>query len=280
MHGLPPGPKISDLLPALFEVDPPEVDPRDPLVYTGSLLRAYEVQLLPSVERRVPGKPGYTICEAFGGYSVLKKIATTKRADYYKELWKASGSFPSWIGTCRFSDLFERVLRLYGQTRFGDVVVKRDGERTILSLNHLMGLMREGRVSTEMTPEEVGSAVVTVPKQEPITNAVIMMLANHIRRLFVEGKRGQFVSDRSVIDFLFSPQRLELAKTEPEKWLEGGVGELKQRQAKQADWESIYDIAETLGDAPDDCVLTDGGKVVTRWDAVMKPWDAGKLTFQ
>ena len=278
--GTPTSARISDLLPAFFESDPPTVDGESPLVYTASLLRVNEAHLLPATAKRTTRTIGGTeieLCEAFGGYSVLKKASVTKPSDSYVMLWMKSGDFPVWVGTCKFSDPFEHLMTLFKLTRFGGAVLRKGMERNLVSLGDLVGLLRSGILSSEMLSDEVSSEPLFISADSAISEAIGMMLANHIRRLFIRGRPGVFLSDRTLVDFLFSPGRLELARDRPERWAEEAVSAVRTKTGRECPKLTVAGAAQLMGDSPDDCLLTSEGRVITRWDLVMKPWMAGML---
>jgi hypothetical protein len=33
-----------------------------------------------------------------------------------------------------------------------------------------------------------------------------------------------------------------------------------------------------IGDEPDDCLVSEGGLIISRWDLLMKPWKLGRLS--
>jgi hypothetical protein len=41
---------------------------------------------------------------------------------------------------------------------------------------------------------------------------------------------------------------------------------------------SLNEAAWMMGDEPDDCLVSDGGLVISRWDLLMKPWKLGRLS--
>jgi len=256
-----------------------QVSGKEPLIFTGSMLKITEMQVLPGKERAVPGRT-YTLCEAFGGYSVLKRLAVTEPEGYYQALWTPSEQFPSWIGACDYGDPFTKLLGVYERTKFGDAIIKHSGKKAMASLNDAVVLMKEGRLATEMSPEEVSSSLQAVSPTTSVRQAVETMLRLHVRRLFLEGRRGAYVSDRAIISEMFSPARLEVAKETPEKWLDVELGSVPSKEATRFQGSAMVDAAGELGGSPDDCLLTPSGRVVTRWDIVMKPWIAEKLSVR
>ena len=272
---------ISELLPKLFDVDPPTIQGDDPVVLTASFIKNIEVHLLPA-GKKVPLKrlevPRVTLYPAFGGYGILKKVVDAEPKEYYRALWSKSAEVPIWIGSFPYGAPFDKVLEAFSLTRFGGARVTRGGEEALVSLGDAVGLVGAGRLRTNMTTGEVSSVPITVAKEEPIVGAIRTMVSRNVRRLFVEKEEGRFVSDRTVIDYLFSPRRLGLARDRPEGWLDGTVGDLGTKLPGRCGGGSLDEAARVMGGSPDDCLLTDDLHVVSRWDVIVKPWRAGKLS--
>jgi CBS domain-containing protein len=276
---MPTGHRISDLFPGLLERDPPMVDGKDPLILTGSLLRAHEVHILRKKEVRRKGAYPFPVCEAFGGYSVLKRISTSEPDEYYQMLWKPSEDFPSLIGVCKFDDTIEKVLKVWERTRFGDAVVKEGDAWNLLTLADVVGLMGNAMIDADLPVEELGSKKVTVSPGSSILEAIKLMVKTNMRRLFIEGRGPEFVSDRLIVSHLFSPESLEKARDHPSNWTRGSISLAGTKKAPSCPHGSTRDAANAIGEAPDDCLALDDTSVVSRWDLVMKPWMKGKLRF-
>jgi CBS domain-containing protein len=272
--------RTSELLPELFEVDPPSIQGDDPIVLTGSLIKHNEVHLLPAGKKVSPRRfelAGVTLHGAFGGYGILKRIARSQPKDYYKTLWARSAEVPIWIGSCKFGDPFDDILQAYSLTRFGGARVTKGGSEALVTLGDALGLIGSGKLSTHMTTDDVCSVPIAIAEEVAIIDAIRMMISNNIRRLFVRGGKGKFISDRTLIDFMFSPARLEIARDDPEKWLDGGVAKLATKTPGRCRTGDLDEASKAMGQAPDDCLLTDESRVISRWDIVVKPWRARKL---
>ena len=111
-----------------------------------------------------------------------------------------------------------------------------------------------------------------------------MMFEKRVRRVFLSSERKNsvsFISSRNIIRFLFSPERLEIAKENPERWVDAKLSEIDASEAKMiADGKIVNQAAREIGDRVDDCLVCEHTKkVVTRWDIVMKPWKTGNYLF-
>ena len=264
----------------MFEVDPPSVQGDDPVILTAELIRNSEVHLLPA-GRSIPSRrvdlANISLHPAFGGYGILKKIVDSKPEGYYSTLWAKSAEVPVWIGSCDFSDPFEDLMQSFSVTKFGGVRVTKDNEEALATLGDAIGLIREGKLSTNMSTDDVSSVPVAISKDASILEAIRTMVSHNIRRLFVEKGQGSFISDRTVIDYMFSPARLGVARDHPELWIDDSVDEVGTKDPGSSRTGPLDDAAGAIGPAPDDCLMTDDHMVVTRLDIVVKPWRSGKL---
>lgn len=248
---------------------------------TASFIKNIEVHLLLGGKKITPKRldvPRITLHPAFGGYGILKKVVDSEPAEYYKTLWSKSAEVPIWIGSCNYDDPFDDVLEAFSTTKFGGARVTKGQEETLVTLGNAVGLISSGKLATNMAVGEVGSVPITISKDEPIIAAIRKMVSMNVRRLFVEKEQGRFISDRTVIDFMFSPERLGLARDRPERWVEGTVADISMKSPGRCGNASLDAAAKELGQSPDDCVLTPDWRVISRWDVIVKPWRAGALS--
>ena len=267
-------------MPTIFEVDPPSIQGDDPVILTSLLLRNDEVHFLPGGKKfpsRKHRMANFTLHPAFGGYGILKAVADSEPKDHYKTLWAKSAEVPMWIGSCDYEQPFDDILGAFALTLFGGARVTKGRLEALITLGDAVGLIREGELSTRMSTDEVGSVPIAISKDRPIIEAIRMMVLQGVRRLFIEKRRGAYISDRSVIDYMFSPERLGVAKDHPELWVDEPVERVGTKTAGRCSSGNLDDAAKEMGSAPDDCLITDGLRVISRWDIVVKPWKAGRL---
>lgn len=276
-----PLPSLSALMPSLFLTPRPTFDGDAPLIMAGSIFLMGDVHIMPMVTRVPHGHLGGQHTElqgAFGGYALLRKIAQTDPADYYGLLWGPGRHCVVKIGSCQFDDSLDQLLRVYESTNFGNARVDSASGFILISLADIADLLRKGSLESRMSASEVGTPVITISQDASIKEAIDKMLAHRIRRLFIEGKGPSFISDRSIISFMFSGDRIYFVRSSPEKWIDAKVSDTELRSASTiASGEPLAGAARAYGLQPDSCLMTDDGKVVTRWDLIMKPWQKGDL---
>ena len=276
------GPSVSSILPGVFKLHRPIADGNSPLIHAGFVLNTSDVHILPIMKGTRPRRDkrtGLVLHAALGGYSFLWAFMRTRPKDYYDLLQTPSRKIAVWIGSVDFDDPITDLLRVFEATKFGAARVNDHAMHTVVTLSDLIGAMRNRSLVSEMRVEEVGSKPVSISPDAEIREAIRLMLKYRVRRLFPKGRPKEFISSRSIIEFLFTPERLRVVRRRPDEWCDGKVSVLGTRSARVvAPTASLNEAAWMMGDEPDDCLVSDGGLVISRWDLLMKPWKLGRLS--
>jgi len=112
----------------------------------------------------------------------------------------------------------------------------------------------------------------------PLMEAMNLMCEKRIRRLFLREKAGEFVSDRNILAFLFSPDGLKVARDTPGSLTNLRLSDIDSSFARLVSPDATVEaVGRMLGAAPDVFVLSDRESLISRWDLVIKPWKSGKL---
>lgn len=278
--------KLSMLLPKLFEIPRPVIDGKSPIIISGNLLQLGEVHMLPVVqglEPRMDPETKIKMYAALGGASILNKLLNTDPKDYEKFIWTPCQEMSLWIGTVNYDDSLEDLLNVFVKTRFGSAAVERNTTmRELVTLSEILKLYREHKITSKLRTEDVGSDMISIPSNQDLMEAVRLMFRNRVRRVFLKSSTHrndnlEFVSDRDIIRFLFSPDRLEIAKKSPELWTNAKLSELDSNMAHLiADEKTINQASLEIGDRIGDCLVCNkSSKVVSRWDIVVKPFVQG-----
>ena len=250
------------------------------MVLTASFIKNIDVHFLPA-GGQVPSRrfelANVALHPAYGSYGILRKIVDSEPKDYYKTLWSKSAEVPIWIGSCKFEQPFDDILQAFSATKFGGARVTQGVREALVTLGDVVGLVSEGKMSARMTTDDVSSVPIAIAKDRPIIEAIRKMVSHNIRRLFIERGQGSFISDRTLIDYMFSPQRLGIARDHPEQWIDETIEKLGTKTPGRCRTGSLDEAAKVMGSAPDDCLMTDEWRVISRWDLVVKPWRADKL---
>jgi hypothetical protein len=269
------GVPISKLLPDIFKVPRLATDPSSPLIYSGSLLQMSDITMLPVHKKEVKreGEKGVKLYGAFGSYAVIQSLVVLPPENSYKFLWRPTSELLIWVGSVSSADDLDTLLSVFESTAFGAARLSGKQIRTLVTLDDVVGLVREGTLVSQLCMDDISSELITTAEDNTMVEALHLMFKARVRRLFLDDQPGKFVSDRSILALLFSPYMLKVARDSPEKWLEASVRELPKREASSVlATDSLMEGTRPLGHWPDDCLLTDNNRVVTRWDIVMKSW--------
>ncbi|MGD1054562.1 MAG: adenylate/guanylate cyclase domain-containing protein [Nitrososphaerales archaeon] len=276
------GPSIASLLPDLFKLHRPTADGNSPLIHASSILNNSEAHILPVIKGLKPRRDkrtGLVLYGALSGYSFLERFMKTKPEDYHDFLNTPSREIAVWIGSVDFDSPISELLHAFEATKFGVARVSNRAMHTVATLADLIETMRNHSLVSDMQIEQVGSHPVSISPDAKVGDAVKTMLESRVRRLFLQDHPGEFISSRSVIEFLFTPDRLQAARRRPEEWCDANVSILNTRSARVvASGASLNEASRIIGDEPEDCLVSEGGLIVSRWDLLMKPWKLGRLS--
>jgi hypothetical protein len=276
------GPSISSIIPGLFKLHRPIADGNSPLVLAGFILNTSEVHMLPVMKGLRPRRDrrtGLVLYGALGGYSFLERFMKTKPKDYNDLLQTPSREIAVWIGSVNFGNPISDLLDVFEVTKFGAARVSNNDIHTVATLADLVGAMKNHSLVSDMRVEQVGSQPVSISRDTDIREAVEKMLRFRVRRLFLQDRPHEFISSRSVIEFMLAPEQLQVVRKRPEEWCDAKVSVLGTRSARVvAPGASLNEGARLIGDEPDDCLVSEGGLAISRWDLVMKPWKLGRLS--
>ncbi len=260
----------------------PITTPDVPVIVAASILSVYEAPMLPIVKvgaSPTHEKEGITLFQAIGSQPIISLLTQTKPGEYYKILWNSCTTTSIWIGALGYDDSLDELLRIFVLTGFGDAKVDcPPSPPALITLNEVVSLYREGKLRCDLGVKDVASSAVVVDPDMPLMEAMNLMCEVRIRRLFLREKAGEFVSDRNILAFLFSPKGLKIARDAPESWTDLKLSDIGSMFARIVPPEaSVEDVGRMVEPGRDVFVLSDNESVISRWDLVIKPWKAGKL---
>jgi CBS domain-containing protein len=219
--------------------------------------------------------------KAVGGQQIIRLILETKPSDYDKILWYPCTTTTMWLGALEYSDNLEKLLRIFDLTGFGDARVNAHAPpHALITLDEVVSLYRERKLKCNLEVKEIASHTLFVDPDTNLLKAMKTMVDKRIRRLFLHGEEGAFVSDRNILAFLFSPKALAVEKHAPDSWTDVNVSSIP---TTKASFVSPQARVEEVGSMPepgrDVFLLSDGASLVSRWDLVMKPWKEKQLSL-
>jgi hypothetical protein len=211
----------------------------------------------------------------------MRLVLGAKPRDYYKVLWGPCTTTSMWLGALDYDDSLEKLLRIFDLTGFGDARVNAAAPpHALVTLDEVVSLYRERKLKCNLEVKDTASSALLVDPDAPLIEAMRLMCEKRVRRLFLRGKDGEFVSDRRILAFLFSPRALGIAKDAPELWTGAKVSEIQPTIARPVSpHATVEDVGRMVEAGRDVFVLSDGTSLVSKWDLVMKPWKAGQLSL-
>lgn len=250
----------------------------------ASILSTYEFPIVPITKAGSPEeteKKGVKLFKAIGGQQIIRLVTENKPRDYAKVLWKPCATASMWLGALEFQDSLERLLKVFELTGFGDARVNASvPPHALITLDELVYLYRERKLKCKLEVAEVASRAIFEDPDTKLMDAMRTMCKKRIRRLFLRGQDGVFVSDRNILTFLFSPKSLAVAKTAPESWTDVSLGSIPSMKATFVSPQARVEEVGRMSEARQDVfVLSDGATLVSRWDLVMKPWKEKQLSL-
>jgi CBS domain-containing protein len=274
---------LSELFPDQFRVARPMISPETPLMTAGSMLASYEHPILEVTRTGAPQetqRDSVKLFRAVGGAQIVRLLLKSKPSDYHDVLWGPASAASMWLGVLDFEDSLDRLLSVFELTGFGDAMLTAPGRQyALVSLDDLIRLYRERWLKCDVQLKEVASKAHFVDPGASLVEAMGTMQTKRVRRLFVAGGDGRFVSDRTLLGFLFSPRSLAIARQTPDTWMKASVSDLRYGEALRAPSTTAVEEAARMIKTPLDVLwLPDEGSVVSRWDLTMKPWKKERLS--
>ena len=266
--------KVGQAFPGILERRYPIVKPDYTLITVLYVLRMQDVEAVPIFPLSKKN------ARVVFGYSSLSRMVkmTSDGFDRYVNgpCEKASSRLP----VVDPDDDVEDLLKAFEADRLG-VAVVYDGEShkgSLITLADFLGLYGNGVMRSDLTAAKVGSKVYSMPGSTTIREAIQAMSRRGHRRVFVSGK-GTFVSDKTIMRYLFNPVILEDLDDQKD-FLSTPIVRMQQLSPRRVSPLAPVSLAAaTLLRYRGGCLSAGEGTLVTQWDVVMKPWLAGALTW-
>lgn len=271
--------KIGSALPRLLERRYPTIKPSYPLLTVLYLLR---IQDLAAVPIAANGKGP----RAIFGFSVLPKLMDLNSKSIDQYLAGPCGAASDELESFAMDDQIEDLLESFQRSRRGVSLVsgkiRGESHTTLVSLVDLLRLYKTKQFESDMVVDQVGSTIITLPGKTSVRSAVQTMFKLKVRRVFISGERT-YISDRSIVERVLSPA--SLVQTPGDK--EMGAFEARIETLKKSlpievpSRSSLQAAAFKLRSEWGPCLtIQDEDVVVTPWDVIMKPWNAGRLKMR
>jgi hypothetical protein len=284
--------EISTMFPGLSEAVDLTASSANPLADAVNLLCHNDLQtllLVSSPEPRINPETKNKEYPTLASYAVLDAILRSDSKNY--QLLVSSTKFPEvavWIGSVRSTDSFDKLMKVLELNGFGNAIVEQEDvrKRVLLTLKDIISLYKSGKLKSSLLVSDVSSPKVSVSRDTSLTQVLSYMLDKSVRRLFLQTENAeenynnlQFVSDRGILSFLFTPERLEILKKSPDSWLDANICDVGTSEAVPVACDAtINEASRLIGERADGClVCEESQEIVSRWDIAMKPWQVDSL---
>jgi CBS domain-containing protein len=276
---------MEDALPDVARRQFPVVEEGSAVLVAGTLLDIPRRDVLPIVRLTEDGTAfsptgsgsGYRV---FSGYSLIRRILRTDPKDWYRLLFEPCENASMSMRAIPGEGLaLTKVLEAFSREKFGWTLIDREGALpAVVGLADLIPLYRAGVLQTDLTLQEIATPeIVSLPGTTKIAAALREMMKRRVRRIRLSSGGG-FVSDREILIHIFSPDVLNAVRTAPHKLLDSTVEEIEPRTALEVDpTMTVAELARRFQPASGAWSAVCGEGLITPWDLVMKPWDAGQL---
>lgn len=276
--------KLKEALPEIFRRPVPVVEEGMAILVAGTLLDTPRRDVLPIV--RSFDKTLTFVSKdqrhlmAFAGHAILSRLIERNPEDYYKFLFEPIESVALKIQSFPGDEEFTNLFRAFTRTKFGWAIVEDSGVYALATVADLIPLYSSGVLGTSLRAKDVASPIFALPQDTKLSKVVHEMIKHWVRRVFISGTNS-FVSDREILAYIFSPERLALVRNSPSEMLEARLEDVGSVEPIPVDGsESLREAAELFKPVSGAWCLACNEGVITPWDLVVKPWKMGRLMIR
>jgi hypothetical protein len=268
--------KIASAFPGMKEKQYPLVEGDVPLLTVLFFLRMKDMDAVPIMSRE---SNGHRAVLDRSSLNQLVKLGPRAFGDLLKAPCERVADELPVVG---LDDEVESLLDAFFKRNLGLALVHEASpgkdRSSLISLVEFLDLYETGVISTGMTVGHVSTPIFSLPRDTPLGSALQAMLGQNYGPVFVEGEEG-YLSDRGLINHILSPAVLaELGNGGANDILSTSIDRLKRSlPLKVPARTELKDAAFRLGRERGRCLVSSDDRVVTPWDLVMKPWEAGGL---
>ena len=255
----------------------PAVDPETRILLAVLLLRSNKVDALPLVL-------GENDSSRFvSGFSCLSKLVQTDPTNYKSFFEQSCESVSLGLPTIPAEKNLESLLEAFSNTGFGFAWAEWKHDSRVggfLALRDLLPLYGKSIINTDLLVRDIASPnILSLDADTSLEQALNKMILRKVRRVLIS-ENQKVISDREIIEYVFSPDRLEKVLENPSTLLEGKLRDLEStRPISLRDEQSVGVAAELLHVEDGGCAICESG-IVTPWDVVIKPWKQNRLRIE
>ncbi|MGA2874273.1 MAG: CBS domain-containing protein [Nitrososphaerales archaeon] len=277
--------KLNEALPSLFRRPFPLLEAGTRVLLAGTLLDTPRRDVLKVTgfdESVVKFSAKKERSMVFSGYTLLARLLEIDHEKYYNLLYDSCERASIYTQPIASNVELATVLEEFARTKFGWSLVEEGGKYDVVSLSDLISLYQIGTLETDLTVSDVASPeIFSMPSDTYLRRALQVMMKHRIRRIFLSDYNHRFVSDREILSYIFSPERLSIAREDPTKMLAATLEDVGPVEAIEVEGSpTIKKISRHY--KPESgawCLICSKG-LVTPWDLVVKPWNMGRLVIR
>jgi CBS domain-containing protein len=256
-----------DVFGEVFKRTTPSITADSSILIAGSVLGFHGIDGLGVIRKKA-----YTD-EVVFGCNILTGLVQAFPTNIRGYIMSKCGSISMRLPVINYDATLAGLLSKFIQTKFGLAFVHKAGG-ALISLSDLLQLYDKGFIDTELTCKDVASSPFRLQNDATLKEALEEMIRRRIRRVFVNDSNS-FVSDRTAIDYIFSPEGIRVLRDE---LYNTRIQDIRTIDATPITGKlPLKDGAKLLLRAKGTCLICEAG-VVTPWDCVVKPFQMNGLS--
>ena len=277
--------KLSEALPSLFRRPFSLLETGTRVILAGTLLDTprrdvLKVTAFDETNSRFSAKKDKFLI--FSGYTLLARLLEIDQEKYYNLLYDSCERASIFTQPIASNAELATILEEFSRTKFGWSLVEEGGKYDVVSLTDFISFYQSGIIETDLTVQDVASPdIVSLSSDTYIRRALQVMMKHRIRRIFLSDYKNRFVSDREILNYIFSPERLNVVRDDPTKMFAATLEDVGPVEAIEVEGRpTIKKVSRHYKPESGAWCLVCAGGVVTPWDMVVKPWNMGRLVIR
>ncbi len=260
-------PVKEELFEDVFKRTTPSITADSSILIAGSVLGFHGIDGLSVIRKKA-----YTD-EVVFGCNVLTGLVHAFPSNVRSYVMSKCGSISMRLPIIRHNATLSDLLSRFIETKFGLAFVHKAGG-ALISLSDLLQLYDKGLIDTELRCKDVASPPFRLQNDATLKETLQEMIRRRIRRIFVNNSNA-FISDRTAIDYIFSPEGIQVLRDE---LYTTKIHAIRTMEAIPVTGTlPIKEGARLLLRDKGKCLLCETG-VVTPWDCIVKPFQMNALT--
>jgi len=260
-------PVKEELFGDIFKRSTPSITADSSILIAASVLGFHGIDGLSVIRNKAHTDEVVFGCNILTG---LVQAFPTKVRSY---IMSKCGSIAMRLPVISYNTTLSDLLSRFIETKFGLAFVHKAGG-ALISLPDLLQLYEKGLIDTELMCKDVASPPFRLQNDATLKETLEEMIRRRIRRVFVNNSNA-FISDRTAIDYIFSPEGIQVLRDE---LYTTRIHEIRTMDATPiAGYLPLKEGARLLLRDKGKCLLCETG-LVTPWDCVVKPFQMNALS--